>query len=1180
MGLKVGGTEVVSNARELKNIATVDSTTVSTLNTALNVDPTKGTLTKTFTQNETAEITLSSNVTVGPVVSATKEVPQTGISSKGAWDVNSTASNYDFHNTATAVTLTPSAVANTSISLTQVGSDLNVNSYGAKPSPFFKSDGTKMYVCSQSAAYIYQYSLSTAWDLSTASYDGSSYSVSTNAATSEGDPTDIFFKPDGTVLFYVGQGNDSVRAFNLSTAWDLSTASISTTNNVNVANLESAPRGLFFKPDGTKMYINGGNGNRTFQYNLSTAWDLTSASYTSLFNTALQDNGPHGISFNSTGTRMYVLGGSSGNGKLFQYNISTAWDITSASYANVFHDFQSITSGTSPHGIFIDSTETRVYLGCGGSGAGKMYQFSNGNDALALGSGSFASSDVGKRIVGNGGDVILTSTGGAFSTTGGSAFTDSSTIAAGSWSMFGLKSAGDVSGITLSGRSVPATAEISNVTYVTYANTSGKTAAVREAQFSSDGTKMYVIDDVNDRIFQYTLSTAFDTGTASYANKELYVGNQANGPMGFTFKSDGTKVYVVGEIQDVVYQYALSTAWDMQTASYETGKYKIIGQATSGTVRFNSDGTRMFICGEAFDYVDQYDLSTAWDVSTAGSVTASFDHSAQETSCTSMDFNSDGTRMFILGGQSKDVHQYTLSTAYDVSSASYDSVYFDISTQASTPQGVVFSPDGTKMFIADYSHNVYEYDTNISAIFDVPTAQYNVAVTNTSGRIDSSAFTDINGMTAAQSAGTGTVNYAVSTDGRTTWNVAKGTSGVRPIVRNNSGTWQYNNNAGSSVTTGFLLSSASYDNKSMSFSSQSTGGSEGGSFNGNGTKLYLGISGYIYQYNLTTAYDLSTASYASAAYNFSGTTTNTGQLIVKPDNTKLWWVNRTNKYVYEFTFGTADDLSTLSQTASYNASGTASSATGLVFNSNGTKMYVGGYSNSTVYQFSLSTAWDVSTASYDSVSKTFPEGNGFHNIRFNSDGTKFLFLHANNDTVYEYSLSTAFDISTAASSASNSFSVASQESSSPCMLDFSADGTKMFIGGYGTDSIYQYSTSSTSISYGTSVTWANGTVNDELYTLQQALTAQAFNRMDKTQLDAVPDANHFATGTSLDLMIALRMDAAASTLPTSDGVTLNYDAAALNEGAVLGTDYDYFFPANNKVQIKSLAAQNLKVRVV
>ncbi len=127
MAIKVGGTTVIDNSRELQNIATVDSTTVSTLNSALNVDPTKGTLTKTFTQNETADITLSSNITSGcPVVSATKEVPQTGVSTKGNWDVNSTASNYDFHNTAANVTLTPSSVANTSISLTQVGSDLNI----------------------------------------------------------------------------------------------------------------------------------------------------------------------------------------------------------------------------------------------------------------------------------------------------------------------------------------------------------------------------------------------------------------------------------------------------------------------------------------------------------------------------------------------------------------------------------------------------------------------------------------------------------------------------------------------------------------------------------------------------------------------------------------------------------------------------------------------------------------------------------------------------------------------------------------------------------------------------------------------------------------------------------------------------------------------------------------------
>jgi hypothetical protein len=53
-----------------------------------------------------------------------------------------------------------------------------------------------------------------------------------------------------------------------------------------------------------------------------------------------------------------------------------------------------------------------------------------------------------------------------------------------------------------------------------------------------------------------------------------------------------------------------------------------------------------------------------------------------------------------------------------------------------------------------------------------------------------------------------------------------------------------------------------------------------------------------------------------------------------------------------------------------------------------------------------------------------------------------------------------------------------------------------------------------------------------------------------------------------------------STVPSSDGVAINYDANVLNKGAVLGTDYDFDAPAQNKVRITALASNNLKVRVV
>jgi hypothetical protein len=130
------------------------------------------------------------------------------------------------------------------------------------------------------------------------------------------------------------------------------------------------------------------------------------------------------------------------------------------------------------------------------------------------------------------------------------------------------------------------------------------------------------------------------------------------------------------------------------------------------------------------------------------------------------------------------------------------------------------------------------------------------------------------------------------------------------------------------------------------------------------------------------------------------------------------------------------------------------------------------------------------------------------------------------------------------------FSVASQDTS-PRRVAFNTDGTKMFVVGHWNDSVYEYTVGTTS------------------YT----------NQMDKTQLDAVTDPNHIALGDDLDLSIIFNMTS-GTTVPSSDGVAINYDANVLNKGAVLGTDYDFDAPATNSVRMTALAANNLKVRVV
>jgi len=85
------------------------------------------------------------------------------------------------------------------------------------------------------------------------------------------------------------------------------------------------------------------------------------------------------------------------------------------------------------------------------------------------------------------------------------------------------------------------------------------------------------------------------------------VSSQDGGPEGLFFKDDGTKMYVVGRANDSVYQYILSTAWDVSTASYDSVSFSVASQDTSPTgLFFKTDGTKMYVVGSTNDTVYQY----------------------------------------------------------------------------------------------------------------------------------------------------------------------------------------------------------------------------------------------------------------------------------------------------------------------------------------------------------------------------------------------------------------------------------------------------------------------------------------------------------------------------------------------------------------------------------------------
>jgi DNA-binding beta-propeller fold protein YncE len=180
-------------------------------------------------------------------------------------------------------------------------------------------------------------------------------------------------------------------------------------------------------------------------------------------------------------------------------------------------------------------------------------------------------------------------------------------------------------------------------------------------------------------------------------------------PTGIFFKPDGTKMYITNNSDDRVWQYELSTAYDISTASYSSKYFDFtFWESTPRNIYIGSYGTKLYLVGTSGDDVNEFDLSTAWDISTASFV-QNFSVSSKESSPTGISFVPDGTGMYIAGAGSDDVNEYYLSTAWDISTATHVKT-FNINSQGSAPTGLFFKPDGTRFFVVgNNSDSVTQY---------------------------------------------------------------------------------------------------------------------------------------------------------------------------------------------------------------------------------------------------------------------------------------------------------------------------------------------------------------------------------------------------------------------------------------------------------------------------------------
>jgi autotransporter-associated beta strand protein len=217
-------------------------------------------------------------------------------------------------------------------------------------------------------------------------------------------------------------------------------------------------------------------------------------------------------------------------------------------------------------------------------------------------------------------------------------------------------------------------------------------------------------------------STINATAVSSLLNTFSVNGYEAE-PRSVTFNNDGTKMFVIGYAGDDVNEYTLSTGFDLSSTVTHVDTYNASGDVSFPTgLTFNSDGSKMFILDNAGNDVNEYTLSTGFDLSSTITLVKTLSISSQENTPLGITFNNDGTKMFVAG-DGGDIHEYTVSNGFDLTSTVTFIDTFSTVNEETFPTSVKFNTDGTTMFVTGVtSDSLIEY--TLSSGFDVSTASF------------------------------------------------------------------------------------------------------------------------------------------------------------------------------------------------------------------------------------------------------------------------------------------------------------------------------------------------------------------------------------------------------------------------------------------------------------------------
>ena len=237
----------------------------------------------------------------------------------------------------------------------------------------------------------------------------------------------------------------------------------------------------------------------------------------------------------------------------------------------------------------------------------------------------------------------------------------------------------------------------------------------QDVAFSNDGAKMFVLGLTNSQIYEYALPAAFDLSDATFVDATL-ISSQEIFPTGMAFSNDGAKMFVVDNGQDTINEYNLSSVYPItvtgQTASDTTPPTFISSGLDLST------GVLMITFSEAIDVTPPANVVPAKiHIRESGTYTGGTTLSAAEldtaADSTTVSFTLTSSHLTTVKGLTtpeltiepgavRDASENLIVGTFDASTA----VFVDatsVSSEETDLTGMAFSNDGTKMFVIGFS---------------------------------------------------------------------------------------------------------------------------------------------------------------------------------------------------------------------------------------------------------------------------------------------------------------------------------------------------------------------------------------------------------------------------------------------------------------------------------------------